>query len=50
MKLIINVDGTDYYWDESTKQVLRDEIKVYRIIGYADDTNEANEVIEKWLK
>lgn len=49
MRYIMSVDDVPYYWDESTKQVLRDEETVYRIIGYADDEAEAKEVILAWL-
>ena len=49
MKYIISVDDTEYYWDPATKQVLRDERAVYRVIGYAGDEAEAKEVILAWL-
>lgn len=49
MRYIMSVDDTEYYWDPATKQVLRDEKTVYRVIGYADDEAEAKEVILAWL-
>ena len=49
MKLIMTVGDTEYYWSEATKQVLRDEKTVWRVIGYADDEQEAKEAILAWL-
>ena len=49
MRYIISVDDVPYYWNESTKQVLRDEKYYWRVIGYADDESEAKEVILAWL-
>ena len=49
MKFIVGVDGADFYWRPETKEVLRDEGSVYRVIGYADSDEEAKEVVIAWL-
>ena len=49
MKFVLGVDDKQFYWNPATLQVLLDEGNYWRVIGYADDTEEAEDVILSWL-